>query len=78
MSSLDLFPIAPTAPDAIRRQPDNIRRAAAVTGCSSRRTGPPQHPCSEGDGDGDFSSNSGRTWQCRAHRGPGFPEARAA
>ncbi len=69
----DLFTItAPTQPDAVRRQPSNIERAAAVTACARRWTGKPQHQCSVGGGDAAYSANSGRDWQCERHVPPTF------
>ena len=71
--TLDLFTItAPTQPDAIQRQPEHIRRAAAVTACARPWSGKPQHQCSIGGGDAAYSRNSGKTWECDRHVTPDF------
>ncbi len=76
MSTPDLFttiqpPREPDA-DAARRRPEHHRRADVATGCSNKRTGPPQAQCSLGDGDGAYSANGGLTHQCKAHVPPNF------
>jgi hypothetical protein len=70
-SSLDLFPLAPTEPDAQPRGPENVRRAMRVTTyaspCSTPWHGPPQPRCVVGGGDAPYSVDFGRRPLCRAH-----------
>ena len=79
--SFDLFPIAPSEPDAVGRGQENVRRSAKVTAyttpCASPWCGPPQHRCSVGGGDAAHSNDNGRTWQCVVHLAD-FSKRRAA
>ena len=50
----------------------------AAVPCSAYHPNP-THVCSVGGGDASFSSDNGKTWQCRAHVPKGFfPKDRAA